>query len=537
MLKYCCYLLIFLSCIEFARSEKILFIACSPAHSHQKPFQVIWKALSLRGHDVHVLTPNPLKDPTLVNLTEYDLSSFYKDREKSAQKNKDLFNYMIKKPDFLTVFLKDSIMTKIWSNLFYRCLTHNETRRLIENNKHFDAVLVEWLFPTMAAFGAYYKAPIIGVSSLGAPSVALDTLGNPSHPLVSPDYNLPLTRDMTFRERLMAVLYAVYVKLYYDMAVLPREDAQIKKYLSPDLPYLGDIEKNISVLLLNRNPVFHRIMPFNPTTIDLGGIKYSTVKQEIQPDLKKFIESSKEGTILFSLGSYVKSDFLPNNTIEAVKKVFKSLPYNFVWKWGEEDMEGKPENVFISNWIPQVAVLEHPNVKLFITHGGLQSLEETIAAHKPIIGIPFQSDGTSNVDTCVKYGMGKTLELEDITYENLREYILEIMGDPSYAKNAKNLDTLMKDQPQDGLEKAIWWTEYVIRHKGAKHLKSIAVDLPWWKTLLLDIISLILFIITITLFGLYMICRMIVHLLGRIVRKICFNSSKVKSKTKKSKKE
>lgn len=55
-------------------------------------------------------------------------------------------------------------------------------------------------------------------------------------------------------------------------------------------------------------------------------------------------------------------------------------------------------------------------------------MEETIAAHKPIIGIPFHSDQTTNVDTCVQYGMGKMLDLEDLNEDILRSYILEIMN-------------------------------------------------------------------------------------------------------------
>lgn len=67
-------------------------------------------------------------------------------------------------------------------------------------------------------------------------------------------------------------------------------------------------------------------------------------------------------------------------------------------------------------------------MKLFITQGGLQSTEEAIAAHKPIIGIPFHSDQTTNVDTCVQYGMGKMVDLEELS--KLRSYILEIIDDP-----------------------------------------------------------------------------------------------------------
>lgn len=264
----------------FANGWKILFLTCTPAQSHQKPFQVIWKELSLKGHEVHVLTPNPINDPALTNLTEYDLSEYY---ELLKQQSQDNIKYIFHKPTFWLAFEKDVFVTKLFSALYNRTLNHRETRRLLESNQYFDVVIVEWLFPTLASIGAYYEAPIIGVTSLGAPVVALDTLGNPSHPVLAPDMNLPIKRELSFKERIMSVLYSIYVRIFYRLIVLPREDLNIKNSLGSDLPYIGDIEKNISVLLMNRNPVFHRVMPLYPNTIDLGGIRTVTVKTPLEP--------------------------------------------------------------------------------------------------------------------------------------------------------------------------------------------------------------------------------------------------------------
>ena len=39
------------------------------------------------------------------------------------------------------------------------------------------------------------------------------------------------------------------------------------------------------------------------------------------------------------------------------------------------------------------------------------------------------------------------------------------------------------------LDNAVYWVEYVLRHNGAPHLRSAAVNLPWYQLLLLDVIS------------------------------------------------
>jgi glucuronosyltransferase len=37
----------------------------------------------------------------------------------------------------------------------------------------------------------------------------------------------------------------------------------------------------------------------------------------------------------------------------------------------------------------------------------------------------------------------------------------------------------------------VYWTEYVIRNKGAPHLRSAALDLAWYQYFLLDVIAVL----------------------------------------------
>jgi len=37
----------------------------------------------------------------------------------------------------------------------------------------------------------------------------------------------------------------------------------------------------------------------------------------------------------------------------------------------------------------------------------------------------------------------------------------------------------------------VYWTEYVIRHKGAPHLRSAVLDLAWYQYFLLDVIAVL----------------------------------------------
>lgn len=50
----------------------------------------------------------------------------------------------------------------------------------------------------------------------------------------------------------------------------------------------------------------------------------------------------------------------------------------------------------------------------------------------------------------------------------------------------------MMDRPQSALEEAIWWTEHVIRHNGASHLRTSSIELPFYKIELFDVYLFIL---------------------------------------------
>lgn len=57
------------------------------------------------------------------------------------------------------------------------------------------------------------------------------------------------------------------------------------------------------------------------------------------------------------------------------------------------------------------------------------------------------------------------------------------------------------------MDTATYWVEYVIRHGGAPHLRVAALDLPWYKYFLLDVIAVILGVTLLVLLVLYKIVK------------------------------
>jgi hypothetical protein len=74
----------------------------------------------------------------------------------------------------------------------------------------------------------------------------------------------------------------------------------------------------------------------------------------------------------------------------------------------------------------------HPNVRLFITHGGLLSMQEAINRGVPLLGIPIFGDQSLNMRKAVTAGYGVMVEYNNVSEESLTWAIREIIENPRY---------------------------------------------------------------------------------------------------------
>lgn len=94
------------------------------------------------------------------------------------------------------------------------------------------------------------------------------------------------------------------------------------------------------------------------------------------------------------MGTNIKSKDLGIKRQLAIVEAFKQLPqYNFLWKFENADFPvALPPNVMIRKWLPQNDILNHTNIKGFVTHGGSLSTFEATWFGVPTIGVPFLID-------------------------------------------------------------------------------------------------------------------------------------------------
>lgn len=260
----CSYYFLFVLLVAETKAARILGVFTVPSISHQIVFQPIWRELSLRGHNVTVLTPNPLNDPSLTNLTEIDLSFQYKmmeDHKQQFSAGSDHWTMLHQMAQIFAVYSK-----QIFSS--------DEVLKFIEDNSTtYDVALVEAMDKTTYAFAAKFKCPVIGIVSLGALSPTHEAVGNPGHPVLHADLMTPYYGggEMGFIEKLDAVFFDLYHRYLHEYLIMPSINKIVRKHFGDETLNVGDIEKNMSLLLLNSNPILHKPRPYGPNVVEFGG--------------------------------------------------------------------------------------------------------------------------------------------------------------------------------------------------------------------------------------------------------------------------
>lgn len=75
-------------------------------------------------------------------------------------------------------------------------------------------------------------------------------------------------------------------------------------------------------------------------------------------------------------------------------------------------------------------ILAHPNLKLFITHGGLLSTTEAVFHGVPMVGMPVFGDQQANMVHAVINGYAIQVPFFEFTEETLSDAIKEILNNP-----------------------------------------------------------------------------------------------------------
>ncbi|XP_068619144.1 UDP-glycosyltransferase UGT5-like [Battus philenor] len=495
-------------CVAAAHAARLLAVLPTNTRSHYAMYGRLIEALAKRQHHITVLSHFPMKNQP-PNIEEISLAGTIPEITNNLTKQHN--NFM---PDFI------SNLEQIMKECVHACETVSQlpaVKALTNSTLRFDLVIVE-VFGSecFLPFGTIFRAPIVGIlSSVPLPWVN-EQLGNPEATAYVPAYMMGYGQHMTIWERLVNTIAVIWAKVLYKYKSQIPSQAISDRLFGPG-PKLDILAKNYSLVLSNSHFSINDVRPLVPALVEVGGLHLDS-SQTISRELKSLLDESSNGVIYWSFGSMSRIETIPYDQLVQIFEAMSELPQTVLVKMNRRLLPGNltvPKNLYALDWIPQYKTLCHPNVELFISHGGLLGTQEAVACGVPMLTVPLYADQALNGRAMQDRGVARTLTLKDTNKEHWRDALRDLLQNPMYKQNAIKLKEMFLDRPLPPLETGVYWIEYVLRHQGASHLRSPAIDLSYPQYLLLDIVAISIAITLLTTFILHLMFR---YLCTRCIR-------------------
>ncbi|XP_060708835.1 UDP-glucuronosyltransferase 2C1-like [Hemiscyllium ocellatum] len=254
-----------------------------------------------------------------------------------------------------------------------------------------------------------------------------------------------LTDKMYFFQRTKNVILSLFLLSITEFLTHPKYNDLCHHYLGPDI----DVETvllSADVWLMRVDFIFDFPRPTMPNIVYIGGFQCK-----------------------------------PSKPLEKV-----------IWKHNGEIPPNIGNNTLLAKWIPQNDLLGHPKTRAFIAHGGTNGLYEAIYHGVPVVGIPLFYDQFDNLLRLEIRGAATVIDISTMQSTDLLQALNDIIHNTSYWENMQKLSALHRGQPETPMERAIFWIEYVARHKGAPHLRPESYRLPWYVYYCVDVMIFLL---------------------------------------------
>jgi len=362
-----------------------------------------------------------------------------------------------------------------------RLLDNVQTMQQIREARYDFAIM-----DMLGAVGCYSTIPYSLGMSHGMLSLSLATLHLFRLPRLASFPNpLSLSDPPTFFERLTALFIN-------GMSPTDLSDNRyfMEKYAS-NRPYIDMLEflRRQSLWFYLEDLSVNYPLPQMPNTVAVGDIIVGAKVRPLSSEIKAFVSRSKHGVIIVSFGSFC--DFFPPAITQRLCEAFTKLTTRFglsvIWKLKAEGI-CRNDNILILPWIPQNDLLADSRVKLFISHGGFNSVIESVYHSKPLLIFPIALDQPANAAAAVSKGFAIQMNIADFSSESLVSNIHKLITDPTYERNASLASAILRDRRDTAAQRVSVMIDHVIKY-GDRHLRTGAFELSTLQFMMFDIFA------------------------------------------------
>ncbi|XP_075253621.1 UDP-glucuronosyltransferase-like [Convolutriloba macropyga] len=503
------FLFLILTCspaISVKESKRILIL---PSDNNSGILQMVYLAnyLSEDGHHVIFVTGSKNYKPVKQlhpNITVHEDRHQYLVNEKLS---KLLDQTLEQKTSILDLFLSASSAFETMNKLPESYLTDDAT---LADMKSCDLAIFLTPDPFWPALVIPYKLDI--------PYIVVNPRTDPwSHgvvmsPVAEPNFGFSyLDENSGFIERFFNA-FTVVIGNNLVSWIIDYRYGHIISDLAPEKPYKwpSELYRESGMVFVQQNPIcldFPRnTMPHYQMIGGFSAQKKSSASNEIMKPFLDFIGQSD--FVMMTFGSQVKT--IPDDRLELFLNAFaKQSQFKFIVRHTGK-VDELPKNVMINSWLPQSDLMAHPNIKLFITHGGLNGQNEGAYNGVPMLVVAIYGDHWYNGRRAKRLGTAEVLDFSDVSEPSFSDTLNLMLTTKSYSENAIKCMNVLQSLPT-AKETSLFWINHVLEF-GYDHLQPLTKHMPWWKMIMLDIVlvvslcSVVGFLLTAWLFKLALKC-------------------------------
>ncbi len=147
-------------------------------------------------------------------------------------------------------------------------------------------------------------------------------------------------------------------------------------------------------------------------------------------------DKMKTPIVYISLGSIISDKSFYKKCIKA----FGNKEFSVILNTGKisPNILGKlPDNIYAYSFVPQIEVLSHADV--FLTHCGMNSINEALCFGVPMVAMPFLNDQITNAKQLVNLGLAKRIHSFSQKSKEIYQAVYEVSQDEKMKKKAKQM--------------------------------------------------------------------------------------------------
>ncbi len=256
-----------LSRIESVDGAKILSFSFMSSKSHKITYEPLLRELARRGHQVTVLSPLSSKNETnFVNIPTVDpavvfssVPNFFEMKQSMSPLVAAIFNPFLMMRDLMTPVCElgyalpiiNKVLEEKWDLIFFTPLFNECLYGLIHKLNTTAILYTQTTVPTWIA----------------------DNLGSPNPPSHVSSMLVGYEERMTLRERMFNTFRSVFDYAIMNWYYFPAMEATYRKaFNDPQMPGIKEIEKNVSIVLMNSQISFSSPRPYLSDMIEVGGL-------------------------------------------------------------------------------------------------------------------------------------------------------------------------------------------------------------------------------------------------------------------------